>query len=127
MKNKKLQFFAQYFGQDVFFDQADFKVEGLDVLRDSWVEGIYARLKPLSQINDEDSIEVSKLEAWNYEKNLTAENLQSIKNGIQNMILFKRGAINTHAFDFLRSKGYAIPFLGMSVEEMEKLGWIKIN
>ena len=29
--------------------------------------------------------------------------------------------------DFLRSKGYAIPFLGMSVEEMKKLGWIKIN
>lgn len=29
--------------------------------------------------------------------------------------------------DFLRSKGYALPWMGLSVEEMIEFGWIKLN
>ena len=29
--------------------------------------------------------------------------------------------------DYLRSKGYALPWLGLSVEEMIEAGWIKIK
>ncbi|WGQ15544.1 hypothetical protein [Sphingobacterium faecium] len=31
-----------------------------------------------------------------------------------------------HAYDFLRSKGYALPFMGLTVEKQIEYGWIKI-
>jgi len=31
------------------------------------------------------------------------------------------------AVDFLRSKGYALPFMGLSVDELVNYGWIKFK
>jgi len=31
-----------------------------------------------------------------------------------------------HVFDYLKSKGYAIPYMGLSVEELINRGWIKL-
>lgn len=30
-------------------------------------------------------------------------------------------------YDYLRSKGYALPWIGLSVEQLEEYGWIKIK
>lgn len=32
-----------------------------------------------------------------------------------------------HGFDYLRSKGYALPWMGLSVDEMVAAGWIKLK
>ena len=32
-----------------------------------------------------------------------------------------------HAYDYLRSLGYALPFMGVSVEELVERGWIKLT
>lgn len=32
-----------------------------------------------------------------------------------------------HLLDYLRSKGFALPFMGISVEEMVQAGWIKLK
>lgn len=37
-----------------------------------------------------------------------------------------QNAIDT-AIDYLRSKGYALPYLGISVEEQIEFGWIKLK
>lgn len=43
--------------------------------------------------------------------------MTNVKNG---------GVINLHAVDYLRSKGYAIPFMEYSVEELVNLGWMRL-
>lgn len=56
-------------------------------------------LKPLSQISDED-----KEHAY--------------------WLVYPITVIN---IDFLRSKGYALPWMGLSVEEMVEYGWIRLK
>lgn len=34
---------------------------------------------------------------------------------------------NTKVADYLRSKGYALPYMGISVEDQIKYGWIKLT
>lgn len=57
----KAKFFAQYWGQDVFLDSLGLNVSGLEIFRPEFINGIHAKLKPLSQITEEDAIEVARL------------------------------------------------------------------
>ena len=57
----KAKFFAQYWEQHVLYFSSDFlrKIDNLTL--DSIENDDYLELKPLSQISDEDAIEVSKI------------------------------------------------------------------
>ena len=61
-------------------------------------------------INDDDVIGI--LISDEFLKTMT-----NVKNG---------GVINLHAVDYLRSKGYAIPFMEYSVDELVNLGWVRL-
>lgn len=118
MTEHKKAFFALYFGQDVFFDNMNFKVEGIDVLRDSWIQGIHAELRPLSDISDEDAIELSNLLD-------ISVSVGDIREALIQVIGRSDIDFPIKVIDILRSKGYAIPFMGYSIGQLIEAGWVK--
>jgi hypothetical protein len=114
----------------------------------------HLRLKPLSAISDEDAIEVAKIALGfskitkNIEITTTTDRRFGfsfwLNNEVEYMIDFnnlynptlialtRKTADNEYLHnacnisDYLRSKGYALPWMGLSVEEMVEAGWIKL-
>jgi hypothetical protein len=118
----KVKLFALYWGQKIIRDNTTdkfFPVDGANIsfeLEDAWLQ-----LKPLSAISDEDAIKVGRL-------NPVMDNDLLVGKSICHW-LDKRGTnrdITFEAVDYLRSKGYALPWMGLSVEEMVEAGWIKL-
>jgi len=102
----KAKFFALYWGQAVLWEP----FIGQNVFVDqhfSWdLVGrafYYLNLKPLSQISDED-VEEGYWHLYAYHIPVSAINI-----------------------DYLRSKGYALPWMGLSVEELVDAGWVKLK
>ena len=117
----KAKFFAQYLGQYVLYFTSDFlrKIDNLTL--DSVENDDYLELKPLSQISDEDASKVCDL-IFITNNNL---NIQQIK---QIVILIESNNWNNYKiFDYLRSKGYALPWMDLSVEDLVEYGWIKLK
>lgn len=88
---------------------------------DEHIKSSWLPLTSLNNITDEDCRFINELEEWNY------DNIDSIRNTILNCLLYNRGATKVHQYDYLRSKGYALPFMGWSVDEMCDAGWIKLR
>ena len=115
----KARFFAQYFGQHVLYFSSDFlrKIDNLTL--DSIENDDYLELKPISQISDEDAIEVSKeYPAFG----------SDIRNSVKE--LFKEWNVlelSIETGDFLRSKGYALSYMDLSVEDLVEYGWVKLK
>lgn len=116
---KKAKFFAQYWGQKVFKIQ-DENCPATQEVNPQFIgkfldEKSVLELKPISSITDEDQ---------NYI--LTNELSNSNKLVIQDKI----GAFylsDIYVTDYLRSKGYALPYMGLSVEKQIEYGWIKLE
>jgi len=86
-------------------------------------------LKPLSSIADEDIIEVAKLNGWSEDLGERyKERLLQFKIDIPCISTpgYKHRYL-PEIFDYLRSKGYALSWMGLSVEEMVEAGWIKLS
>ncbi|GAB3177498.1 hypothetical protein [Telluribacter humicola] len=49
------------------------------------------------------------------------------KEGLFHAIFIARSYYTLEAYDYLKSKGYAVPFMGYSVEELIEAGWIQIR
>lgn len=113
----KAKFFAQYWNQEVI-DHEDYNREGClkvsgEMIRICY-DDYYLLLKPLSSISDEDA-EIIDLESEDYNENGWWD-----KHG--NFYWWSYADV-----DYLRSKGYALPWMGLSVEEMVEAGWIKLT
>jgi hypothetical protein len=133
----KARFFALYYNQFVMkIPNNDDKLRVFD----EWILKVvkndsYLELTPLSQISDEDAIEVAKilfgddiseseLKVW----------LPKISANLRNQfgsnifpIMQPYFSISWQVADYLRSKGYALPFLNISVNKQIELGWIKLK
>jgi len=109
-------------------------------------------LKPLSSISDEDAIEVAKIacpELFHTRKSghyvdrsqidwISVKhdyNYKSVDIDIDGYVLvcdesdgslYERNPNMVHAIDYLRSKGYALPWMGLTAQEMVEAGWIKL-
>ena len=144
-KRNKAKFFALYWGQKVR------EVKGVDTI-DKWVgfieatlsiEKQYLLLKPLSSITEEDAIEVAKAiyaGGDDYQITFNTEDCTSVSpfgrpSYADEIDINSSGIISyesstglsiLHAFDLLRSKGYALPWMGLSIEQMVQFGWIKL-
>ena len=139
----KARFFAQYFGQHVLYFSSDFlrKIDNLTL--DSVENDDFLELKPLSQISDEDVIQ-----GITYLYNITREELGEILEikhydtfssittiGIgcnfktSRSIHHWRGTkkIGSVEADYFRSKGYALPYMDLSVEDLVEYGWVKLK
>ena len=139
----KAKFFAQYFSQHVLYFSSDFlrKIDNLTL--DSVENDDFLELKPLSQISDEDVVE-----GITYLYNITREELGEILEikhyytfssittiGIgRNFKTFRSihhwsgtKKIGSVEADYFRSKGYALHYMDLSVEDLVEYGWIKLK
>jgi hypothetical protein len=141
MKNtleNKSKFFTQYWGQKVGREQTSVENDGFErnyVINHVTIQNIdydYLELKSLSDMTDEDAIEVAKiLFGDDYEEDKW---VQDIKLNLRDQFgsnIFPNiqpyFSISWKVVDYLRSKGYASSWNGISVEEQIKFGWIKLK
>lgn len=128
--NLKAKFFALYWGQEIIKFNKETKQEGVFVLDElkiqkEIIEHTYLELKPLSNISDEDAIQIALL------KNSLGDNKNKkdlLRCG-EEMLEFNSvlNSLQLEHYDFLRSKGYALEYNGITVEQQIKYGWIKLK
>ena len=111
----KCRFFAQYWGTKTMYVGG---VGLVEVGKGGWNlkhPDFFLQLKPLSKITDEDAISMYRGLERNYESsNQFLEDYKSI------------GFLEQSEVDFLRSKGYAVPYMEYSVDELVKMGWVQL-
>lgn len=134
MKNtpeNKAKFFAQYWGQEVMVvPYHSTKLIPVHVYQNMDVRQYSLELKPLSQITDEDALELFNLISpdWKdcsneisfgkaYASGYDEKDIERAHTTFEALLII----------DFLRSKGYAIPYMGISVEQQMEWGWVKLK
>ena len=120
-QEQKARFFAQYYGQQVYVHNLTNSEEKIEErhLSPGYVKNGYLLLTPLSAITPEHDIELLNIIAT-----ISSDNFL---NGILGGNYTKNVSMASEAIDYLRSKGYALPFMGHTVEEMESKGWLKLK
>lgn len=146
----KIKFFSQYYGQRLLKGG---RWRGTKPVNEAlWCymgNDKYLQLKPISLITDEEAKELIKLR-FEYDKG----NVKDIL-GIKVKLISRKSDINSISItaiishknwadftdsilitsdsrilyvlvDYLRSKGYALPWMGLSVEKQIEYGWIKL-
>lgn len=139
----KARFFAQYWGQHVLYFSSDFlrKIDNLTL--DSIENDDYLELKPLSQISDEDVIqgimitynktyeglgEILEVKHYNTFSSITTTRVgENFKTHRSIHHWNGNRKIGSMECDYFRSKGYALPWMDLSVEDLVKYGWIKLK
>jgi len=138
----KARFFAGYLGQKVL--ATSLKGTSLD---GKWIDLVQSnkcdaeiRLKPISSITEQYAIEVLNILMGtegnmyqNWHDDLKSNWLRIIKAdlldqfGSRQLALAPYFARTWECGDYLKSKGYALPWMGLSVDEMVDAGWIKLK
>lgn len=144
LENKR-KFFAQYWGQKILLHVID--VDDILLLLnneiDNDVKNWLLYLTPLSQITDEDAIQ-----GIMFTYNKTYEDLGEILevkhyNTFSSIKTTRAGEnfktsrsihhwngdrkIGSKECDYFRSKGYALPWMDLSVEDLVEYGWVKLK
>lgn len=134
MKNtleNKQKFFAQYWGQNVLKLSKEISPFVLNDRSRICSESGFLELTPLHLISDEDAIELIGAKEFSLRKNnensgdfgCSASNIfVNTLNGNNDSYLIDKTNI-----DYLRSKGYALPYNGLSVEEQVSRGWVVLK
>lgn len=139
-RENKQRFFAQHWGQAVlcsdrygrelvitYFNPSQVLVDGMSGLN------YHLELTSLADISDEDAIEVWDLlhpDGGNKHK-LTREEVIRQGKDIAESIQYSRSGWMVglrsvlDIVDFLRSRGYLLPWMGLSCEELIEAGWVK--
>ena len=81
-------------------------------------------LRPLSSITDEEAIEVADIVGLLI---ATKDKRKTLVDYLNNEMSREFESLGSHAVDYLRSKGFALPFMGYSVEELINAGFIKLT
>ncbi|MDV3882930.1 hypothetical protein CMU04_06315 [Elizabethkingia anophelis] len=121
----KAKFFAQYYGQEVkrsyLPEQTSLQVIDREVF---WIGHLiingYLELKSLDDITEEDLNYCSQICFKN-----TRMTFASVKDYLEQNYLF--GFFMDEEVDYLREKGYAVKWRGLSVEKQIEYGWIKLK
>ena len=139
----KARFFAQYFSQHVLYFSSDFlrKIDNLTL--DSIENDDFLELKPLSQITNEDVIqgimitynktyedlgEILEVKHYNTFSSITTTRAgQNFKTHRSIHHWNGNRKIGSMECDYFRSKGYAIPYMDLSVEDLVEYGWVKLK
>ena len=111
----KAKFFAQYWGQKCGKN----KYCNLSVNKSNILNITHLELKPLSQISDEDAVEISK-----FYPSFGSDIRNAVKELFQEWNVLE---LSIETGDFLRSKGYALPYMDLSVEDLVEYGWVKLK
>lgn len=140
----KSKIFAQYFGSEYIYKNEFGSFKGTIEFghnTKSHIENKNSRilLKKLINISDEDAIEIAKMQVYRYgeEKNFERTTMYEhhtvfmgekaedyVKSLLINSIYHDEFSLNI--WQYLMSKGYALPYLDYSVEELVELGVYKL-
>jgi hypothetical protein len=138
------KFIAQFLGQEVLqktkssTDLTSIKEVTFATMAFAELCGSVVCLKDFAKITAEDAIELSKVENPIYDcagivfetHNTNHPNLQEIYvlNGTEYMATYKLNewSLSWKGYQFLISKGYALPWFGLTVQQMVDAGWIKL-
>lgn len=127
----KCRFFGQYFEQ-IIAKETKYPnsptINTTTVLLINELSNYHLELKPLSKIADEDCILIFNKFYPNAIRYADAEKIYDIKNAIKSN--FSEDVIIDEDFifytDFMRSKGYAVPFMEYSVDDLVSFGWVRL-
>ena len=115
----KAKFFALYWGQKIiasekFNSDSRYLIDGCKI-----IDYEYLELKPLSSISGEEAKQVARLEG--FIERLFASGIMVIDTyaGIEDRM-------PASIVDYLRSRGYALPYMGITVEQQIEYGWVKL-
>ena len=125
----KAKFFAQYWGQHLIIMGSFLRIIDHVTLCNIENDDIL-QLKPLSKISDEDAKESGYYlgRVINIEgilQNSNGEIAKQVFNNYSRVGLLNQ--IPSGCVDYLRSKGYALPYMDLSVEDLIEYGWIKLE
>ena len=120
-EQNKLKFFSIYYGQKKVNTSNDIEDKQTAHNQSIGIKEIYLLLKPLSKISDEDAECVIKL-VFAASINFNIEEFRK-----QIVLLILTNWNKSEVYDYLRSKGYALPYMGLSVEDLIEYGWIKLE
>lgn len=124
----KAKFFALYYGQFVFNHPAI--ADGNRVrLEGRILEKGFLELKPLSSISDEDLFGISfsfphGVKPDNFTISFSLDSYTNHWRAISSGVV-KEGFLRISDFDFLRDRGYLVPWMGLSCEKIIEAGWAK--
>ena len=126
--SNKERYFGAHWGCDYSYkNYSDYKVDkGAFPIN----ETDYLHLTPLQMISDEDLSKVGEIyfETYNYTKfENTKLGNEFIESYINEDFEFGASIRIIHAIDFLRSRGYALPFHDLEVDELIEYGWLKLK
>jgi len=136
MNIEKARFFGQYYGQRVLCIRSKEEPTlyvGFDDMQNNMVlDADYLLLKPLSSIDDADALEVLKICGIDHELEQYKDFYDMLKEQSNFMdYFFKARPLYFSevilAYQYLQSKGYALPFLNYSVNQLVEKGWIKLK
>ena len=117
----KAKFFAQYINKRDCIARKGFKKR--DNINPNGIDAFdILELTPLHLISDEDAIEVGKF--WFEEENTLSKSIGLIIHWSKSDIL---DSWSSNIVDYLRSKSYALPYNGLSVEKMIEYGWVVLK
>lgn len=119
----KCRFFAQYYGTKTMYVGG---VGLVEIGTGGWNlkhPDFFLQLKPLSKITDEDIINV-----WDLIYDKTRSNEVKLIQWKEQDFLYALVDVKQtiKAVDYLRSKGYALPFMEYSVEDLISFGWVQL-
>ena len=127
----KCRFFAQHWGQNVLMNNR-LTLMGKHLISDD-LDKYWLNLKPLSKISDEDALNLVKIfaDAIDFTENQIKHFKEDIIAVYENKIndFMSSSSLRTifTGLDYLRKKGYAIPFDEYSVEDLISFGWLKLT
>ena len=135
----KAKFFAVYWGQNIGGARSlvsEMYYNDLEVNNGNEIE--YINLRQLSSITDEDAIAVARLNKrinWNIGhnpkvwKNSFGDTVVSNGEGFGSIytrtIVTDMDYLSLEQCDFLRSRGYLLPWMGLTPDEIIGYGWAK--
>ena len=132
----KAKFFALYWGQEVLYvpnliysgnpPQPSHEEWGEAIVNEHWLPKVINSslplfLKPLSKISDEEALILSEIR-YSFEEYINIENGKCMVSCHENQKYLMQIQV-----DYLRSKGYALPYIDLSVEDLQNYGWIKLE
>lgn len=122
------RFFAQYWGTKTLYIGGKGLVE---LGKGGWNlkhPDFFLQLNPVSKLNDKDAIEISKIFGWNHYSD--ESKIHQVKNFVIDCSNYHSSNIssneNFNLIDYLRSKGYAVPFMEYSVDDLISFGWVQL-
>lgn len=120
----KAMFFAQYWGVKCLKNtllNPDIPSHKVEIGNCKGLPQQFLELTPLSDITDEDAKKIAVL-AYKISRG-------DIVSGKEYLHQFDKvnASYPTIISDFLRSKGYALPYMGLSVDKLIEYGWVKLK